>query len=66
MVKLNDIQKAQLVLEAKVGLSTIANIYAGRTTRSMQRQLVTEAAKKLGLPAPPPVAGPFPRGNDAA
>lgn len=54
MIKLNDIQKAKLVLEAHVGLSTIANVYAGRPVRSMQRQLVEEAARKLGLPLPPP------------
>lgn len=56
MVKLNDIQKAKLVLEAHVGLTTIANVYAGRPVRSMQRQLIEEAAKKMGLPMPPPVA----------
>lgn len=56
MTKLNDIQKAKLCIEGRVGLTTIANVYAGRPVRSMQRQLVEEAAKKLGLPAPPVAA----------
>lgn len=60
MVKLNDTEKAKLVLEARVGLTTIANVYAGRPVRSMQRQFVEEAAKKLGLPAPPPAKAALP------
>lgn len=52
---MKEIDRARIVVETGgVSASTITKLYNGGTVRSVQRQLVEKAAKKLGLPAPPP------------
>ncbi len=50
-------QRYLLSAEASVDPRTIKNAYAGKPTKDIVRERITEAAKKLNLPKPPkPIA----------
>jgi hypothetical protein len=51
---MKEIDRARIVVETGgVSCTTIIKIYRGDVVREMHRNLVEQAAKKLGLPAPP-------------
>ena len=56
MLKLTTQQKLQIAAEAMADPRTISRIYTGKPTLKMVRERIITAAKKLGLPLPPPTS----------